>query len=202
MSTIFFQHYWNIVEGDLVAMVQHFFRHGVLLKQVNHTFIVLIPKVDHPSKIEQFWLISICNVSCKVISKILADRLKSVLPRLISPFQAAFVPGRSIQENAILGQEVLHSMKLKRGRKGWAALKLDMEKAYDRMEWHFILWVLRCFGFSEVWVGWIEQCISIVSIIDRILKDFLWGFTVGKKHNFTSKDCDAICLPKDKGVWV
>lgn len=163
MSALFFQHFWCTVEKDLVAMVQHFFRHGFLLKQLNHTFITLIPKVEHPSKIEQFCPISLCNVAYKVIAKLLAGRLRDVLPRLISPFQAAFVSGRTIQENAILGQEVLQSMKHKRGRKGWAALKLDMEKAYNRMKWRFLLKVLRCFRFSEVWVGWIEQCISTVS---------------------------------------
>lgn len=146
-------------------MVQHFFSHGFLLKQLNHTFIVLIPKVANPSKIDQFRPFSICNVAYMVISKILAGRLRGMLPRLISPFQTAFFRGRSIQENAILGQEVIHSMKLKRGLKGWVALKLDMEKAYDKMEWPFILKVLWCFGFNEVWVGWIEQCISAVSFL-------------------------------------
>lgn len=81
----------------------------------------------------------------------------------MSPFQAAFVPGRSIQENVILGQEVLHTMKTKKGRRGMFALKLDMKKAYDRMEWGFILQVVRAFGFGERWVRWIEQCISAVS---------------------------------------
>lgn len=99
----------------------------------------------------------------KVVSKILAGRLKEVLQNLISPYQVAFVPGRTIQENSILGQEVLHSMKSKRGQKGLLALKLDMEKAYDHMEWGFILQVLHCFGFGERWFRRIDQCISTVS---------------------------------------
>lgn len=77
-----------------------------------------------------------------------------------------------------------------------------MEKAYDRMEWHFILRVLRCFGFSEVWVGWIEQCISIVSFINHILNDFVWGFSAGKKHNFTLKLVMLFVFRKTRGVWV
>lgn len=68
----------------------------------------------------------------------------------------AFVLGRIIQENIILSQGVMHSMKSKHGQKGLAALKLDMEKAYDRMEWGFLLTVLRCFGFDERWLGWVE----------------------------------------------
>lgn len=163
MSALFYQHYWSTMNRALIDMVQHFFRTGYLLKQINHSFIVLLPKVDHPVKIEQFRPISLCNVAYKVIAKILSCRLKGVLPALISPFQMAFVTGRTIQENEIIGQEVLHSMKAKRGRIGLSALKLDMEKAYDQMEWSFLLKVLRAFGFAEKWVGWIEQCITTVS---------------------------------------
>lgn len=125
----------------MVEMVLHFFQIGHMLRQLNHSFLVLLPKINHPTLIEQFRPISLCNVAYKVIAKILTGRLKEVISKLISPFQAAFVPGRTIQENAILGQEVLHSMKAKRGRKGLLAEKLDMEKAYNRMEWGFILQV-------------------------------------------------------------
>lgn len=130
---------------------------------MNHTFIVLLAKVDHPTKIEQYRSISLCNVAYKVISKILSNRLKRVISKLISPFHAAFVPGRAIQENIFLCHEILHSIKVKRGRKGLAALKLDMEKAYDRMDWSFILHVQKRFGFCDQWIGWIHQCLSIVS---------------------------------------
>lgn len=98
-----------------------------------------------------------------------------MIPRLVSPYQAAFVPGQTIQENVILGQEILHSMKAKSGRKGWSALKIDIEKAYDRMEWRFLLKVLRCFGFSERWVGLVEQCISTVSYL-IMLNGLPYGF--------------------------
>lgn len=73
------------------------------------------------------------------------------------------MPGQIIQDNILLGQELLHSLKVKRGRKSLLTLKLDMKKAYDWMEWRFLLSVLRCFGFYERWVGWVEQCISTVS---------------------------------------
>lgn len=93
-------------------------------------------------KIEHLCLISLCNVAYKVVSKILTVRLKRVIFKLIFPFQAAFVPGWLIQDDFILSQEILHSMKAKRGRKGLMAMKLDMKKAYDRMEWSFLLYVL------------------------------------------------------------
>lgn len=162
-STIFFHHYRGTVGAAVTEMVKHFFRTGYMLKQINHSFIALLPKVDHPIRVEQFRSISLCNVVYKVISKILAGRLKGVLSKLIFPFQAPFVPRRTIQDNAIIGQEVLHTMKAKRGRKGLVAIKLDIEKAFDRMEWNFLLKVLWRFGFGERWVNWIEQCITTVS---------------------------------------
>ena len=71
----------------------------------------------------------------KIISKILASRLKPLLPKIISPWQGAFVPGRVIQDNTIIAQEVIHAVKNSKGKQGYMALKMDMEKAYDRMEW-------------------------------------------------------------------
>lgn len=174
MSAIFYHHYWETVQDRLTEMVIHFFRTSFMVKPLNHSFIVLLPKVEHPSCIEQYRPISLCKVAYKVISKVLSNRLKVVISKLISPYQAAFVPGRVIQENIILGQELLHSMKAKRGRKGLAALKLDMAKAYDRMEWGFLIQVMRCFGFRARWIGWVEQCILTVSF-SVLLNGFPFG---------------------------
>lgn len=140
MLAIFYQFYMDMVQEELWASVIHFFRIGFMLKQLNHSFIVLLPKVEPPSCIEQYRPISLCNIAYK---------LKGVLDKLISPYQATFVPERLIQENIILGQELLHLMKAKQGRKGLVALKLDMAKVYDQMEWGFLLHVLKCFDFGE-----------------------------------------------------
>lgn len=134
-----------------------------MLREMNHTFIVLIPKSEKASTVNQFRPISLCNVIYKAISKILANRLKEVLPKIISPWQAGFVPGRTIQENSIVAQELVHSMKHKKGKKGLVAIKVDMEKAYDKMEWCFLEKVMRCFGFNDKWINWVMQCISTVS---------------------------------------
>lgn len=83
--------------------------------------------------------------------------------------------GRIIQDNILLGQELLHSMKANRGRKGLLALKLDMEKACDQMEWSFLLYILRCLGFCEKWIGWVGQCISTVSF-SILLNGTPYGF--------------------------
>ena len=93
--------------------------------------------------------VSLCNFVYKVISKIMANRLRPIILNIISPVQSAFVKGKLINENSILTQEVSHTMKRKKGKGGLMLLKLDMEKAYDRMEWDFLKEVLSCVGFSE-----------------------------------------------------
>jgi hypothetical protein len=143
--------------------VQNFFRSGFLLKELNHTHLALIPKIENPSKVSHFRPISLSNFAYKIISKILANRLKPLLKKIISPHQSAFLQGRSIHDNSILAHELFHSMKKKRGRGGLMALKLDMEKAFDRLEWSFLAKVFSCLGFSAHWIQLIQQCISTVS---------------------------------------
>jgi hypothetical protein len=108
-----------------------FFRGGFLLKEFNHTNIALIPKVDNPSLVNHFRPISLTNFNYKIISKILANRFKPLLHKIVSPTQSAFLKGRSIHDNSIIAHEVFHSMKQKKGNGGQMALKLDMEKAFD-----------------------------------------------------------------------
>lgn len=121
--------------ADVVSTVQEFFTQGRLLPKLNSTNLVLIPKVANLSSVSQFRLISLCNVIYKIISKILTERLKKLSPKIISPYQLAFVPGRLIQDNYIVAAEVFNGMNHKRGKGGWIAVKADMEKAYYRVEW-------------------------------------------------------------------
>lgn len=108
-------------------------------------------------------LISLCNVMMRIVTKMLANRMKGMLSDVISEMQSAFIPGRFITDNVIAAYEVNHWRKRKTQKKmGYSAMKMDMSKAYDRVEWSFILGIMQKMGFSNKWIDWIHICMSIV----------------------------------------
>ena len=147
MPRLFFKKLWHIVRKQLIQKVQSFFRDEWLLKDMNKTFIILIPKVQDAYNFGHFRPISLCNFCYKVISRILVARLQPLLDKLIDLAQVAFVPNRNIAENVLLAQEVVHSFSTTKKKKGFMGLKLDFQKAYDRLEWPLLVQVLKNFGF-------------------------------------------------------
>uniref|UniRef100_A0A803Q0W1 Reverse transcriptase domain-containing protein n=1 Tax=Cannabis sativa TaxID=3483 RepID=A0A803Q0W1_CANSA len=131
--------------------------------QLNYTYICLIPKEDDACSVDKFRPISLCNFAYKIISKIVATRLRAVIDKLVCPLQSAFVPGRWIAESSILTQELIHTIKRKKGKGGLMAIKLDMLKAYDRLEWNFLREVLRGSDFDDQVCALIMECVTTVS---------------------------------------
>ena len=164
MSAIFYQTYWDIVGPEVTQAILSILYSGYLLRKINYTHIALIPKVKNLENITDFRPISLFNVIYKIVSKVLANKLKKVLPFVISEAQSAFVQSRLITDNFLVAFEVMHSMSLKRkGQKGQMGLKLDMSKAYDRVEWVFLENIMRSMGFAEDWIRLIMMCLSSVS---------------------------------------
>ncbi|KAL2895927.1 hypothetical protein RDABS01_000461 [Bienertia sinuspersici] len=169
MHALFFQKFWNIVGNDIIYFVKSWWRGNQNLKNVNKTCVVLIPKCKDPQSIKEFRPISCCNVLYKIISKTMANKLKIFLGDIISKNQSAFVPKRLISDNALIAFEIFHYMKRKgEGRCGSLALKLDMSKAYDRVEWSFLERVMYRMGFSVNWVRRVLDCLSTVSFSFKI----------------------------------
>jgi len=159
----FFRKYWNIIQNGFQACITEFFINGKLLRQINHTFIALIPKIDDPNQTHHFRPISLCSTIYKTIAKIIINRLRPLLDCLVSPVQSVFIPGRSIHDNILLTSEIMHKFRKVTGKIAWVALKLDMEKAYDRLEWDFIKNCLRQYGFHSRFIKLIMECITTVS---------------------------------------
>jgi hypothetical protein len=160
---VFYKKFWDVCGAQITQEVLQALNSGVIPEGWNDTTVVLIPKVDDPESITQYRPISLCNVIYKINSKMLAHRLKVILPEVISPMQSVFVPGRLITDNVLVAYECVHSIKNKRsGSNGLCAVKLDMHKAYDRVEWIFLENMMRKMGFAKRWIDLMMACVRSV----------------------------------------
>lgn len=164
LPPLFYKSFWKTTSHALIHVVQHFFKIGHLLKALNHTFIALIPKKRSATLVEHYRPISLCNVTYKIISKILANRLRPFLNSFISPFQLAFVKGRNIHDNNIASHEIMNYLHKKKGKIGYMAIKVDLAKAFDKVEWSLLICILNNIGFCSKFTGWIMECISTSSL--------------------------------------
>ncbi|KAL0283523.1 UNVERIFIED_CONTAM: hypothetical protein Sangu_2884500 [Sesamum angustifolium] len=158
-NAYFYQVCCNIVREDVVTVVQDFLSGSPLPISLTTTSIALIWKVKNPSRGSEYRPISLCNTSNKILTKLLNDRLKILQPSIIVPNQNNFVSQRQIGDNIQLSQEILHS--LEANKKDWnVALKLDMAKVYDRVDWVFLETVLLILGFLEHWIRLVRNCVQ------------------------------------------
>lgn len=159
----FYQKCWPIVGKDVTKLVNIFFREGKMPTSLNDTILVLIPKKKSPEGMGDLRPIALCNVLYKIIGKVMANSLKTLLPLVISENQSAFMKGRLISDNVLISFEVLHYLKRKQqGKTGFMALKLDLSKAYDRMEWEFLEAIMKRMGFCVKWVAMVMECVTSV----------------------------------------
>jgi hypothetical protein len=170
----FFQRHWDLLKNDVVPAVVDFLNGGMLPIGMNDTSITLIPKVRNPQRISQYRPISLCPVLYKIGAKCIANRLMIFLGDFIGEEQSAFVLGRLITDNVLIAYESVHAMRRKKkGKNYFCAVKLDMMKAYDRVEWHYLEAMMLWLGFTDRTVRLIMKCVSSIRYIVRVNGELL-----------------------------
>jgi exonuclease III len=154
----FFHHCWPMIRHEVWEILEDSRASGQILKALNSTFLALIPKEGQAQHPQQYRPIALCNIIYKLLTKVIASRLKPILPTIISPEQSGYVEGRQIMDSIILAHEVIHS--LQKTKTPGMLLKLDISKAFDKLNWEYMRAMLIAFGFDQSWVSWIMNLTS------------------------------------------
>jgi hypothetical protein len=173
-GAFFFQHYWDIVKNAVIDAVLQFFSSGWILPGYNSNIIALLPKSPDASSIAHYRPIAMANFKFKIITKVIADRLASILPNLISAKQHGFIHGRDIKDCLCIASEAANLLHNK-SFGGNLALKIDITKAFDTLDWNFLLKVLKNFGFNEKFCNWVHVILQ---------SSFLCVSINGKSHGY------------------
>ena len=158
-TSFFFRFAWPIVGGDVTNAILYFFQNTSLIPAFNSTIVALVPKCKNPSSMKEFRPIFCCSVIYKCITKILANRMQKFLPNIIGRNQSAFTVGRSSSDNIFMAQELVKGY----GRANLSsrcALKIDLQKAFDTLNWNFVMDVLASFKFPPIFIYWIKCCLT------------------------------------------
>jgi exonuclease III len=154
----FFHYCWQMIRTEVWEILEDSRITGEVLRAFNATFLALIPKEGQANRPKQYRPIALCNVIYKLLTKVIARRLKPILPTIISPEQSGYVEGRQILDSIILAHEVIHS--LQKTKTPGMLLKLDISKAFDKLSWEYMKAMLIAFGFDQKWVTWILKLTS------------------------------------------
>jgi hypothetical protein len=154
----FYQVFWEIFKFNLFALFVDFHKNSLSVHSLNFGIITLIPKKDNVNKIQDYRPICLLNVPFKIITKVLTNRIGLVADRIVSPSQTTFMPGRNILEGVIILHESIHE--LQRKNLDGVIIKLDFEKAYDKVKWSFLQQSMGMKGFSPSWCAWIQKIVS------------------------------------------
>ncbi|RVW23312.1 LINE-1 reverse transcriptase-like [Vitis vinifera] len=157
-TVAFWQNAWDFAKEEIMEMFKEFHEHNSFVKSLNNTFLVLIPKKSGAENLGDFRPISLVGGLYKLLAKVLANRLKKVIGKVVSYAQNAFVMRRQILDASLIANEVIDSWQKKK-EKGLVC-KLDIEKAYDSINWNFLMKVLKKMGFGTKWMRWMWSCVS------------------------------------------
>lgn len=151
--TFFYKEFWGVIKKPFIELMKDFSKGVLDIKRLNYGVVTLIPKLKEVSSIRQFRPICLLNVSFKILTKLLATRLGVIADRIVNKSQSAFIKGRNILDGVVALHEIVHELRCSK-RKG-VILKLNFEKAYDKIHWNFLEEVMLRKGFSNVGLKWL-----------------------------------------------
>lgn len=154
----FVKEFWSLLKDDLLRFMVEFHRNGKLSKGLNSTFIALIPKVNSPQRLNDFRPISLVGILYKILAKVLANRLRSVIGSVVSEAQSAFVKGKQILDGILIANEAVDEAS--RLKKELLLFKVDFEKAYDSVDLRYLDSVMANMNFPKLWRKWIFECVG------------------------------------------
>ena len=158
----FFKSQWSVVKDNVMMVLDEFFSLGSFDSKLNKSFITLIPKCAMPTCLNDYRPISLVGSMYKILAKVLANRLRSVINEVIGPNQFSFVKGKQILDCSLVANEVIDD--IKRKCEGGLLFKVDFEKAYDSIDWSFLDLVMAKMRFGMKWRKWISTCVSTVPL--------------------------------------
>ena len=161
----FIRAFWDCIGAEFVKATKEFEKEPTKVEACNSSFIALVPKIKDPLGLNDFRPIHLMGCVTKVLSKVLAERLKVVVSDIINPLQTAFIRGRQITDGPFMVNEIISWVK--RTKKEMFILKVDFEKSFDNVRWDFIREILRQMNFGDVWIDWIKGliCSAKVSVL-------------------------------------
>ncbi|KAK2397838.1 hypothetical protein QL285_059374 [Trifolium repens] len=153
----FIKEFWDLLKGDVHIMFDQFHGNSRLPKGMSSFFLTLIPKVSSPQSLGDFRPISLLGCLYKLVAKVLTARLAKVIGALIPNSQSAFIKGRQLVDGVVVVNEVIDFAK--KFKRECLIFKVDFEKAYDSVNWGFLDYMLRRFGFGDKWCAWMKACV-------------------------------------------
>ncbi|GAU46455.1 hypothetical protein TSUD_402220 [Trifolium subterraneum] len=158
INWVFFKDFWEVLKIDLLNFFAEFHHNGKLTKGLNSTFIALIPKVESPQCVADFRPIALVSSVYKILSKVLANRLRNIVGTVVSTNQSTFIKDRQILDGILIANEIVDEAK--KEKKDLLLFKVDFEKAYDSVDWGYLEAVMLKMNFPGVWRNWIMECVS------------------------------------------
>ena len=158
----FIKNNWDVIGKDIVRAILWFQDIGFIPRGCNASFIALVPKKVNPSNLNEFRPISLVGCVYKILSKVLANRLKKVLSSVIDFNQSAFLGGRGLLDSVLVANEMVDY--LKKAKKSGVFVKVDFEKTYDSVDWKFVYYMMGRLGFNCKWIRWIRACLESATV--------------------------------------